>query len=48
MSYEKLNLQDGQILEADHLNHIENGIEALEARYELCKAKLSVQTETEG
>ena len=29
MSYVKQNFVDGQVLEAEHLNHIEDGIEAL-------------------
>lgn len=28
MAYEKLNLEDGQVLTADHVNHIEDGIVA--------------------
>jgi hypothetical protein len=30
MAYEKQNFETGQVLEAEHLNHIERGIEALE------------------
>lgn len=30
MSYEKQNFADGQVLKADHLNHIEEGISAVE------------------
>lgn len=32
MSYEKQNFIDGQVLNAEHLNHIENGIATLESR----------------
>lgn len=32
MSYEKQNFVDGQVLTAAHLNHIEDGISALESQ----------------
>ena len=30
MAYQKQNFTDGQVLTADHLNHIENGISAMD------------------
>lgn len=30
MAYKKQNFTDGQVLTADHLNHIENGISAMD------------------
>lgn len=32
MAYEKQNFVKGQVLEAEHLNHIEDGIEAVESK----------------
>ena len=43
MAYEKQNFIDGQVLTAEHLNHIEDGIAGLEGGYVAPSAKV-VQT----
>lgn len=40
MAYEKQNFQDGQILTAKHLNHMEDGIEAASRLSEEEKAEI--------
>lgn len=41
MAYEKLGLADGQVLKAEHLEHIENGIVANEEAMENLKVTSS-------
>ena len=33
MAYEKQNFADGQVLKAENLNHIEDGIKGIEKKY---------------
>lgn len=40
MSYEKQNFNDGEVLEAKHLNYIEDGIEQLNEDMEVLEDKI--------
>ena len=40
MSYEKQNFNDGEVLEAKHLNYIEDGIEQLNEDIEVLEDKI--------
>lgn len=47
MAYEKLNLPNGIILKAEHVNHIEDGIAAVEKTVESSKAEIIQEVLTE-